>query len=192
MSTVIKHLNEFDFVQNMLFLVTRNSELTVSYQAASCDDIVTETLNDKFGGIAGDALFLFAAEDSIISVYDYIKKKNPHFRNDHPYLQDIYKKIFIIDTDFNYEYTEEKSNNYSCKNEVDVVNPKIIKMYLDKYSEFNKKEENLDITMYDFETEEGTVRFTFIRDFTLFYEDGIAGDIITTWTYPDIYIEYEN
>ena len=65
-------------------------------------------------------------------------------------------------------------------------------MYLDKYSEFNKKEEDLDITMYDFETEEGTVRFTFVRDFTLFYEDGIEGDIITTWTYPDIYIEYEN
>ena len=176
----------------MLFLVTRNSEWIVSYQASSCDNIVTETLNDKFGGIAGDALFIFAAEDSIISVYDYIKKKNPHFRNDHPYLQDIYKKIFIIDTDFNYDYIEEKSNYYSCKNEVDVVNPEIIKMYLDKYSEFNKKEENLDITMYDFETEEGTVRFTFIRDFTLFYEDGIAGDIITTWTYPDIYIEYEN
>ena len=108
MSTVIEHLNEINFAQNMLFLVTRNSELNVSYQAASCDDAVTETLNDKFGGIVGDGLFIFAAEDSIISVYDYIKKKNPHFRSDHPYLQDIYKKIFIIDTTFSYEYIEKK------------------------------------------------------------------------------------
>ena len=192
MATVIEHIDEVDFVQNMLFCTVRNSKQNISYDAASCEDVITRLLDYKFGGISGKMAFLFSSDTSIISVYDYIKEKNPHFTSNHPYLQDIYKKIFVIDTDFNFEDIEIDNVYHSCINKEVVVNPEIIEQYLDKYSEFNKKEENLDVTIFDFNTEEnGNVRFTLIRDFTLVREDGIEGDIYTVQTYPDIFVEYE-
>lgn len=192
MSTVIEHISETMIFNELLPCVVRDTKKNISYHAASCSNTISHILTDKFGGVTGEMDNWFGSEDSIISVYDYIKEKNSHFTSNHPYLQDIYKKIFIIDSVFEYEDINDSDIYHSCTDEESVVNPEVIKMYFDYYWEDDKKEENLDIVIYNFNTEKrGNVKFTLIRDFTITYEDGVLGDIGTTWTYPDIFVEYE-
>lgn len=193
MSTVIEHISEIMIWKKVVPCVVRDTKRTISYHAASCSNIISHILTDRFGGVTGEMDNWFGSEDSIISVYDYIKEKNPHFSPNNPYLQDIYKKIFIIDSVFKYEDINNNDICHSCTDEESVVNPEVIKMYFDYYREDNKKEENLDIVIYNFNTEKrGNVKFTLIRDFTITYEHGTLEGIGTTWTYPSIFIEYEN
>lgn len=153
MSTVIEHIGKTMILNGLLPCVVRDNKRNVSYHAASCSNTISHILTDKFGGVTGEMNNWFGSEDSIISVYDYIKEKNPHFGPNNPYLQDIYKKIFIIDSVFEYEDINDSDIYHSCTDEESVVNPEVIKMYFDYYREYNKKEKNIDIVIYNFNTE---------------------------------------